>query len=43
MERLMANRFPGDLRIILAIIRIAAPAIILVGEVKVVGEALGFW
>jgi hypothetical protein len=39
----MATRFRGDLRIILAIIRIAAPAIILVGVVKVVGEAAGFW
>jgi hypothetical protein len=39
----MANRFPSDLRIIFPIIRIAAPAIILVGVVKVVGQALGFW
>jgi hypothetical protein len=39
----MATRFRGDLHIIFTIIRIAAPAIILVGVVKVVGEALGFW
>jgi hypothetical protein len=37
------TRSPSGLRIILTIIRIAAPAIILVGVVKVVGESLGFW